>query len=792
MDTSALPVLWRLRQQLSHFGQFLLPGLHGPSRTRVLAVAAFTGAWGVLTGFVLFICISQSIDSASGNKGLWTFGGSLLAAVTVASIVEALREVAFGQHGKQAEHRPRRTFAAVLSSVVLLILFELCVTAYEEVSKAGLESAHTLASIAERVTGREPPFALLYFSQNIQKPEELIDAIEAASGGTAHTPLKRMAEMLTTQERWQLFRHAELPPVIWFGQASAEMRQSGNAGLFGTVLAPKTVAPASAVTPVILVSTSGKMDEGCGIALAINPESFNRNSVLESAVMTIQDMESGERERLKYPEKKPEARADLLCEILNRIVLDPAFYEEGYFSQSHLPEAISVSLAKERHLHDQLALLAEEGNSPKGMTKMLTLKRQRLSAQSQALLNQSLLAAILPQHFTAPPPVDRQRWLDILALALAWIVSGAVLTAGIAMVVFDTDAIPGSPERRRNIMRSVARGVVIACVIAPLAVATYIITARLVNIIVDLALDRGLIGKWIWNQFNSPSALTGIPVAPVMLLYRLGHAFAFSWIFVILILGVLLRFRKSWFARVPLIWLGLGLIVLATHPFWTSEFLLALLLTAIVWIAPAIILGAAAPYLKPGAVLPAVWGPLGIAAGLVLAVVTVWRLDDWWWLALPALLLIFAGVLIRARWSLEEYWPILALVVCLMIAGSTALLQQATFRGVLGRVHSLSDRIKPGGLEMIGGMAHMDRLLKSMNFSRPGAIVPDGKGGWTVTRYESPLTVRLAEEAEIEALNDAQTTRLLELILVSALGFWSLIGLLAAWGIRDAEHEKQA
>ncbi len=781
--------------------QLLLPKAGMQRRLRVAAIAAFAGGWGILTGFVIFICLSQAMSGIAGVRGLWALVGTLTAAVCVASIVEYLRELALG-HPPAASQNRRRTFASILSSVLLIVLFESCIIAFEEVSKAGLESAHTLSAIVDRVAGRDPPTTLLYGEtedDHVANVDGLLRDLEVTDkqGPRNAGPLRRVLDYVGEQDRWRLFP-ATVPAGAFFtdrvvrrgeGEGALVRRLLGSAKFASPPAAPRSATLPTA--PRFVTSDTGKFDEGCGIALEESPPPPPEPTVADAR--TPGDVLAGEAERARYLELKPEQRRRLMCQILNRMLLDPELYQARDFAALELPAGITEPLERDQQIAAELKRLVAQPASVKARGRIDELKHQRLSVQTLVLLNQGLLWSALPGHFNKPPASDLQRWLDVAALAIAWILSGAILVAGVAMVVFEGAGEGNRPSLRRMILRSVARAATLAAVVAPLAVAGYVLLTRLLTILFDLAFDRGATRGWIWDQFNAHSALLGIPVAPVMLLYWLAHWFAFSWVLALLLIATLIRFHRSWFARAPLIWLGLGLVVLVLKPYSLTGFASLLLLTALVWIVPAIILGATAPFLQPGSVLPASWGPIGIVGGLVLAVATILRFDQWWGLALPAALLVLAGLIIRARWNLRDYWPIMALVICLSIAGSTALLQQASFRGVLSRVHEMSDVVQPD--------RPLDKVSRDLNLmaksvidaegNNVGPILPDGQGGWTIARQVSPLSLRLEEEAAIVKENDLATTKLLETVLVSALGFWAMIGLLAAWSVGDGRIEEE-
>jgi nitrate/nitrite transporter NarK len=117
-------------------------------RKRICCVAAFTGAWGVLTGFAIFLLLSQQMDMSESQYAIWKLLAVVVVAVTVVSIIEWLRELIHEGHSEGH----KRTVISVLISILLLGVFELCVVAYEEVSKSGMEDSSVLLDVTQRLT----------------------------------------------------------------------------------------------------------------------------------------------------------------------------------------------------------------------------------------------------------------------------------------------------------------------------------------------------------------------------------------------------------------------------------------------------------------------------------------------------------------------------------------------------------------------------------------------------------------------------------------------------------------
>jgi hypothetical protein len=92
------------------------------ARRFTVAICAFTGAWGVLTGFAIFVLLHASRDVTPR-----TFWLGLAVAVVASFVVESLRESVRGRTGLGT---PRSTRVAQgLGTILMLAVFELFVLA---------------------------------------------------------------------------------------------------------------------------------------------------------------------------------------------------------------------------------------------------------------------------------------------------------------------------------------------------------------------------------------------------------------------------------------------------------------------------------------------------------------------------------------------------------------------------------------------------------------------------------------------------------------------------------------
>src|ERR1700735_1326877 len=140
-------------------------------RTRLLC--ALTGAWGVATGYALFILISNRTEGVSRSTAAFHFLVVLVVAVLVVWLTEWFRDTIRGE-----ESVSTRSLSAILSSVLLLAVFEVCVLAYEEVSQATFESPYAVKELAARISGKQIPYAFLR-PEDILKPRELVKKLSS-------------------------------------------------------------------------------------------------------------------------------------------------------------------------------------------------------------------------------------------------------------------------------------------------------------------------------------------------------------------------------------------------------------------------------------------------------------------------------------------------------------------------------------------------------------------------------------------------------------------------------------
>jgi hypothetical protein len=108
-----------------------------------------------------------------------------------------------------------------------------------------------------------------------------------------------------------------------------------------------------------------------------------------------------------------------------------------------------------------------------------------------------------------------------------------------------------------------------------------------------------------------------------------------------------------------------------------------LLLVAIVWSIPSLLLGWAVPYLRRPSEYPKIWALVAWLAAASLILVILFIQANWWTLLLTPLL--FAtGLFFWRRVPIEDYWPLIALSIAILVLGATQLAQEARFVNIQG------------------------------------------------------------------------------------------------------------
>ena len=174
---------------------------------KVRWICVCTGAWGVLTGYPLFVLISEKSDALEGPSAIVRFFGVLVVALVVISMTEWLRDTIRGEGEKS------RSLTTILISILLLAVFEVFVIAYEEMSQAGFATPYVLSDIAARVSGQQTPYAFLD-SGDIRDPDAILRRLrDSLSRPERSSPEAWIVNDFARETQWTFFPDAvDRPP----------------------------------------------------------------------------------------------------------------------------------------------------------------------------------------------------------------------------------------------------------------------------------------------------------------------------------------------------------------------------------------------------------------------------------------------------------------------------------------------------------------------------------------------------------------------------------------------------
>jgi hypothetical protein len=114
---------------------------------QINGICALAGAWGMVTGFALFVVVEERWIEERWEEW-WVPVGAVLLAALAAAVVDWFRHLAKG-------HSMRRpTLPRVLSFFVLLIVFELFIYAFHDLAKNFQTWHHLLGEIFGAATVR--------------------------------------------------------------------------------------------------------------------------------------------------------------------------------------------------------------------------------------------------------------------------------------------------------------------------------------------------------------------------------------------------------------------------------------------------------------------------------------------------------------------------------------------------------------------------------------------------------------------------------------------------------------
>ncbi|MGH9775886.1 MAG: DNA-3-methyladenine glycosylase I [Candidatus Acidiferrales bacterium] len=753
------------------------------ARRKTWLVCAFTGFWGVLTGFVLFIHFSRTLEEGAGNRAVWQFLGVVIVAVVVVTVIEWLRDLI--REGGRA--KSRRSMASILISVLVLVLFELCTVAYEEVSRVGMESRYVLEEIAGRVIGTPEQLGLFLTARDIKDLSGLLKQLSDTQADNL-SPASRVLQLIPEDSKWALLPDKFAPTFEQFEKGQNAIYEDMAKRLGGSPDARRQQGSATSPAANSQQSPSGGVGT-IGSTLPFPLLSPTLSDLVKSSLLWPNTgKDTLQTEQMLYQWKLDElrntgedTRKGILTDDLNRMLLRDDFYDARYFAELDLPIITDV-LEQDQKLRKSIAQLREQEQSA-GTAGAAKIEKQISRAELELLpirrvvqLNRDLLDASFDTEIGKPEQPE-WGWRDLAALGGIWAVAGMALGALLALPLFET-----GESKLKHAGRSAIRGALAAIVVAPLGVMGYVLLLRCVSLVEDALWHHTFFSALVNWHSRTGNALVQLALLPLSGLVELLHYRPWGVLTCAALVAALLFFcwkrRTLW----PLLIIGQGFAALVVAPFLNSQSALVLVLVMLVWIVPGLFLGFILPYLKLGAKLPRHWGIMAVASGILLALVVGLRFREYWWMFIPAALLVFTGWAMRRGWPIEEYWPLVAFAAGLVICGATSLFQEASFRGVLADVHTLQFKANTAD-DIFDLHSPWWRSLLEDPHALEGLL-----GG-----FDPFLELKAAEERDLERQKRAElaVTKRLELCIAAALGFWVTIGLLAGWSIHKNQPRVQ-
>jgi hypothetical protein len=734
------------------------------SKEKARWIAALCAVLGVLTGAVLYIVFTHSFERGQ----LWTkvvgLGLGLVVAIVLARLAEWLWHTINTGRADIGRHFSQTASTAIL----LVVVFELCVSAFEDFTKAAIGDYDAIQRIAAQVAGQSDDPALT--NDNTAFPA-LYGAMSAVAmnepdpsrGPTsARDVLRRLIGFFEPKERALLYR-GDVPQeemdrlfaVLPFEGIATDMLS----------MSLGTTAPTWLTTcKLALPHRTTTLETGLR---AFDPESPERQAWEATCRQAIGAVSLSDRiAALPRAINLAMARHDLYDTVM--------FARQGVDGRLLLPsdELVARQAWDQRTRCDKI-----RGNesfpgaapNPFNCVMFLASTPERTKAGPNLLqtakmqeINRELLARVLPEYIE-PRAIN---WGDLALLLLVWSVAAVVLG------VFLSDTVFGVPDRASmpDVLKLSWASAGMAIFFAVLSLAVAVIVLRLVVFFWDLMFAAPPLEPHLFEDGIIWSVVSFFP--NVIAWLKAGGLFGLAipgWITVPLIFGTVLitaaAAKDDHPLRVISLYVLFGILILSVGPIFQG--LLGLMvLVAVTWIVPAFGLATILPYLEPGAALPRWWGFIALSVAVLLGLWSLLAIEDDALvngvLLVSSIAFAVLGVLILRQRPLRDVWPLVAVTVMMSLIGAASIVQQATFQGALNQLHPLtaSDQSakEPSG--------PLDYLY--FGLIRPGEQGP-----------------QVPEEAVLEASDDAvRQAGHLELALVGSLGFWLTIALLAAWSLR--------
>ncbi len=732
-------------------------------------IAVVCAVLSIFTGFVLYIVLTHSFEN--GNLGA-RFAALILGlalSIAVARVAEWLSETI-----NTGEADLGKTLArAVPTAVILLVVFELCVSTFDEFAKATVGDFSTVREIAARVAGQSSDKAA-FDADDVKIATYFTTLRKQLHGGgmpNADTVEGHLLRLMPMRDRVTAF-YEELPPT------------DDEIATIGASIAP---LPMGMLTLATVTSPDDSWPAACRGTLSLLLPGVTQ-SVWTTFDPTIQQARADQlkncREALiAVPEGE---RLERFIDGLNATLRLHDFYEPHVFGRENNGAAHREAAAQRglcAAIRDEVkatgkvavtcldAVLADETLAPRfpGL-----LPRAQIMS-----LNREVLARAMPEVFT-PLPID---WLDLFFLIAMW------CTAAAALAIFLCDSVfaikPGGSLIAAWKTTTFNAG--LALVVAPVLTGVILIALRLVLYVWALMFDTASVAP---HEIRSGVAVIFQSVPIIVSWFSGGGAFGWhipGWITLPVTVGALLAIfgvtannsSKNLIGSLAGFAL-LGILIGGIAPV-LSGILMVMLLILVTWFVPAIGLSTLLPYLEPGARVPKWWGFIAIAAAIALAGWAAWR----WWevfferesetlsptiLVATSFSLALTSIFILRERPIRDLWPLVAVTVAFCLLGGAVGVQQATFYGVVREVAGVTSPIVPAG-------------QKSSPSDAPNALSYLYAGSAPEERDVGP--------SERRGKSEIREAAHLELALVGSLGFWLTIALLAAWSLRQHEHEAE-
>ena len=345
------------------------------------------------------------------------------------------------------------------------------------------------------------------------------------------------------------------------------------------------------------------------------------------------------------------------------------------------------------------------------VTAWHSLAESGFHGQLQHLINNAVL----------PATENKSDRLDLTLMVLLWMTMGSVIAGILGWFVFN---LAGRFAVRAR--WGMLAGVLAGAIGAPILVSVYVLVVRSADGIVFFARKND---AWL----NTIEALgeqhkDSILAAALALVQLLGLIWRIRYAGPLLVLavfaGVVVAARRWRWALYPAAFLSVGLVMGFAAPLFAdtgAQFWQIPALAALVWLFPGAILGALAPRLRNPSENLGAWGVLSfVAAGLLLLVRYLTLAENSVWYAIVAVT-VSGLVLLRSR-RIQDYWPLVALIVAMLVTGVN-MLAHATFFNVFEGVYAanslppwvdraLERELNPGVRKMLGELLGQQDYLR--------------------------------------------------------------------------------